>query len=128
VDLLAWRGRDALATAGATPALPVQLIDLRGHDEVAFGQAVDFVRPQGDLGFAPGQQDIGMVALLLGHGSYAVHEGEGLLEIGKGEGAREVVLVDDLPVGELVAEVVEFRAFQGWDSTAAGDAGFAGEI
>ena len=69
-----------------------------------------------------------MVALFFGHGSHAVHKGQGFLEVGEGESARDVVLVDDLPVGELVAEIVELRACQGRNSAAAGDAGFAGEI
>jgi hypothetical protein len=33
----------------------LQGIDLGRHNEVALGQAIDLVSPQGDFGFAPGQ-------------------------------------------------------------------------
>src|SRR5467141_2101926 len=86
------------------------LVDLGGHDEIAFGQAVDAVRPQRDFHFAPREQNVGMMALLFREDSDAVHEVERLLEIWKFEGARAVVFVDDLPVGKLVAETMEFVA------------------
>jgi hypothetical protein len=69
-----------------------------------------------------------MMALLFCERADAVHEGKGFLEVGEGEGTSDVVLIDDLPVGELVAEVVEFGAREGRDSSAAGNTGFAGEV
>ena len=80
--------------------------------------------PDGDLGFTPGEQDVGMMALLFGDGSGFVDEVEGGLEVGKGEDAGDVVLVDDVPVGELMAEAVELLAMERGYATTAGDAGF----
>ena len=59
----------------------IKLVDLGRHDEVALGQAVDLVRPHGNFRFAPGQQDVGMMSLLLRDLSHPVHEVERLLEI-----------------------------------------------
>ncbi len=39
------------------------MIDLRRHDEIALRQTIDLVGPHGDFGFAPGEQNIGMVSL-----------------------------------------------------------------
>ena len=41
------------------------------------------------------------MALFLGYGSHAVYKIEGLHKIREGEGARNVVFVDDLPMGEV---------------------------
>jgi len=64
------------------------------------------VRPDSDFGFSPREQDVGMVALLLGDCAHAIHEVERLLKIRKLERAREVMLVDNLPVWKLVGEIV----------------------
>ena len=72
-----------------------------------------------------------MVALLFGNGSHTVHEVKRLHKIGEGEGPRDVVLVDDLPVGEvgkLFVDFGEFLAFEGWYTTAAWNASLAGKF
>jgi hypothetical protein len=86
------------------------------------------MRPDGDLGFSPGQQDIGMVSLLFGDGSHPVHERKGLLKIRELEYAMDVVLVDDLPVGKPVAKGMEWGAFEGRHIAFAGNAGLAGQV
>jgi hypothetical protein len=56
-----------IATVWTGPSLfCVQPVDLGRHDEVALRQAVDLVRPQCDLGFTPGKQDIGVMSLFFG--------------------------------------------------------------
>src|SRR5581483_8568273 len=44
-------------------SLRVQLIYFRSHDEIALGEPVDLVSPERQLNPAPGQQDVGMMAL-----------------------------------------------------------------
>jgi hypothetical protein len=65
----------------AWKALRLQGVDFRGEDEIALGQAVDFMRPSGDFRLAPRKENVGMVALRLGEISDLVHESERLLEI-----------------------------------------------
>jgi hypothetical protein len=60
--------------AGPRHPLSRYLIDLCGENEIALCQAVDFVRPDGDLDFAPGQEDVGMMSLLFGNLSHAIDE------------------------------------------------------
>ena len=43
-----------------------QAVNLGGHDEVAFGEGVDFVGPEGDFGLSPFQNEVWMMALLFG--------------------------------------------------------------
>ena len=102
----------------------MQLVDLGGEDEVALGETVDFVCPNGDLGLSPGEDNVRVMALFFGDRAYFVHEFERGLEIGEGERASNVVLVDDMPIGQLMAEVVELLAVQGWNASLAGDASF----
>ena len=49
------------------------MVNFRRHDEIAFGQAVNLVGPQRDLDFAPGEQDVRVVPLLLGQLSNTVN-------------------------------------------------------
>jgi hypothetical protein len=67
-----------------------ELIDFRGQNEILFGQAVDSVRPGGDLDSSPCQKDIGVMTLFLGDLSYLIYEGQGGLEI------REFVCADEV--------------------------------
>jgi len=57
--------------------------------------------PEGDFDFAPGQQDIGMVSLRLSNVANPIDKFQSLLEIGECKRARDVVLVDDLPMRPL---------------------------
>ena len=87
------------------------LIDFGGHDEVALRQSVDLVGPKGDPHFSPGEQDVRMMPLFLGDGADTIHKVESFLKIGEREGARDVVLVDYIPIWQLVTEAMEFRTF-----------------
>jgi hypothetical protein len=109
-------------TTEMVQVLSLQAVDLGGHDEVALGEAVNFVRPHRDLGFAPGQENVGMVALLLGHRSHTIHEIERLLEVRKCVGASEMVPVDHVPLGNVFVQGIEFPALEWRHSAATGHA------
>jgi hypothetical protein len=111
------------ARSGSVARLGIELINLCGHDEVAFRQAVDLVRPECDFGLAPGEKDVRMMTLIFGHFADAVHEIQRLLEIGKLEGSCEVMFVDDFPVRQLMAQVMQSRAFESGNIAAAWNAG-----
>src|ERR1700683_242145 len=105
---------------------PYQPVDLRGHDEIALGEAIDLVRPERDFRFAPGQQNIRMVPLLLGQRTHTIHEIERLLKVGKWEGASDVVLVDHAPLRNDFVHRLDLLPFERRHSAAAGDAFFVG--
>ena len=85
-----------------------KVVDFGGEDEVALGQAIHLVRPGGDFNLAPGQQDVGMMALLFRDGADPIDKVERGLEVREGVGAADVVFIDDPPLRKLVAEVVQF--------------------
>src|ERR1035441_2612348 len=102
-----------------------ELIDLRGHDEVRLGQSIHRVRPERDLDLAPSQQDVGMMALLLGESANSIHESESGLKIGELEGAHDVMLVDDVPLRrlrQLTMKIRKFFTLQRRNAAVAGDA------
>ena len=71
----------------ALPFLPVSLqslVRLGGEDEVTLRQSVDLVCPDVQLHLAPGEADIGMMALGLRRLSHAVGEVERLPEVLEG--------------------------------------------
>ena len=89
------------------------------------------MRPQGDLYLAPGEQDVGMMPLLLRNLPNPVYKIQGLLEVGEGKRARDVVLADDLPMRplrELLVKVSEFLAFQRRHSAAARHTSLTGKF
>jgi len=90
----------------------LELVELRCEDEIAFSEAVDLVRPGGDLRLAPAQQNIRVMALRFRYLAYFIHESERGLEIGKRKRLRNVVFVDDLPSGHLLRQVLQFFTFQ----------------
>ena len=83
------------------PGSTRNLVEFRSQDEIAFRQAVDLVRPDLYSDFAPRQVEIRMMPLLLGNGPGFVYEIERLLEIREGVSFLQMVLVDDVPTGNL---------------------------
>jgi hypothetical protein len=83
----------------------VQAINLRGHNEIAFGQAIDFVRPQGDARLTPSQQNVGMMTLFFGDGADSIHEIQSLLEVWEPELAMNMVFVGDCPIRNTSAKL-----------------------
>jgi hypothetical protein len=85
------------AQEGAT----LQFVYFCGEDEIAFGEAVDLMRPSGDYGFAPAEENVWMMALGFGDFADFINEGECLNKIRELECARDVVAIDNLPLRDL---------------------------
>src|SRR5712691_1580037 len=98
-------------------------IALRGEDEVALGQAVDLVRPDLHHHLPPGELQVGVVPLLLGHGADAVDEGQRALEVPKLVRLAQVLVAHGLPTRLELAE--QFRDPLGADRRHASAAGYA---
>src|SRR5262249_582173 len=81
-----------------------QLLYLSRHNEIALGEAVDLVGPEGNVYFAPGEQNVGMMALFLGQLADAIDKGQCLLEVGKLELPDNMVLVHNLPIRDLLLQ------------------------
>src|SRR5690348_5815761 len=87
--------------------------------------------PQSDFNFAPREQDIRVMPLLLGHASDSIDKIQGLLEIRKGECTSDVMLVHYLPVrpfGELSVQVSKLFSFERRHSPTAWHTSFAGKF
>jgi hypothetical protein len=67
-----------------------------------------------------------MVSLFLGNGPDTVYKIESLLEIRELEGTRQVMLIDYIPVRQLVGEVVKLSSLERRDVAPAGNASLAG--
>ncbi len=102
-------------------------VDFGRHDEIALGQAVDLVRVNRHFRFAPGQQNVGVVALLLRDCAGTVHKGERFLKIGEFKRLVQMMLSDYLPIGQLIFERVQRSAFERENAAAAGNARLVGK-
>ena len=76
-------------------------VDLRCQDEVTFGQAVDFVRPNRYRDLSPTQKNVGMMSLFFGHRRDRLHEFQCGDEIREVVAFLEVVLLNHLPAAHL---------------------------
>ena len=101
-------------------------VDLRGQNEIALREAVDLVGEDCHFRFAPRQQNIGVVALLLRDGAGAVYKVECLLKIGKAEYSVQMMLPDHFPIGQLRMERIQRIAFERENATTAGNASLVG--
>src|SRR6266404_3938198 len=104
-----------------------EAVNLSRHDEVALGQAVDFMGPEGDPDLAPSKQNVRMMSLLFGQRTHPVYEIQCLLEVREGKRSGHMVFVNDFPVGplrQLLVNVSQFLAFEGRHSASAGNTGF----
>src|SRR5262245_57332858 len=109
---------DTLSVLGA------DAIDLRGENEVAFGEAVDLLRPDGHAGFAPAEKDLRMVALLLGNRADGVDETQRTGEIGELERFLDVMILDDRPAVDARGERTRLVGAERRHATAARHADF----
>jgi len=100
------------------------LVDFCRQDEVALRQAVNLVGPDCDFDFSPCQEDVRVVALLLGQLSDAVHKLEGLAKVGELETLEDVMLVYDFPPFQLLCQGGQFLTLERRDPSAARNAGF----
>jgi len=69
-----------------------------------------------------------MMALFFGDGAYAVHKIQSLFEVWKTKFTGDVMLIDHLPIGKLMAESVELFALERRDTSFAGNTILAGKI
>ena len=90
-----------------------RFLNLRGHYEIAFREAVDLVGPERDLHFAPGEIDIGMMILSLGHFPHAIRKVERLAEVFEFIFFFKMMFLHDLPlVSELPRKFFQRIALQ----------------
>ena len=101
-------------------------VDLCGHNEIALSQAIDLVRVDRNLGFAPGEKNIRMVALLFGDCAGTVHEIKRFFEVRETKCPVQMVLVHDLPIGQLSFEFVQGVSFKRGNAAFARNAGLIG--
>ena len=104
------------------PRRPLQPINLRRQNKVALRQPIDLVRPDGNPDLPPGQQDIGMVSLVLREFPYLIHEPQCGLEVRKRKLPFEMMIVHDLPVLHLGFQRPDLCSSQRRYSTSARDA------
>ena len=76
-------------------------VNLRGQNEIRLGQPIHCMRPGRNFDLTPSDQDVGMMALLLGQSANVIHKSQGGLKVRDFVSAHEVVLVDDVPLRRL---------------------------
>lgn len=109
--------------------LDFEPVDFCREDEVALGQSVDFVSPDGHPHFAPSQVDIRVVALFLGEATDEIGELECSDEILKCKFLVEVVTADDAPFrGDLRLKSPQRSALQRRYAAATRHAMFLGQV
>ena len=78
----------------------------------------------GDFRTAPGQQNIGVVALFFGDRAREIDKIQRLLKIRKTKDPVQMVVIDDLPFGYLRPQRRQFVAFQWRNSPRTRDTDF----
>ena len=106
----------------------INLIDLRRHNEVAFGKPTDLVRENLHVHLAPRQAQIRMMPLRFSHRAYAIHEVEARFKIREPKTLRDVMLFYDLPVRQLLGEWNQVGALQGRHASPARHAMFFSQL
>jgi hypothetical protein len=89
------------------------LLDLGGEDEIAFGEAVDFMRPDGDLHLAPGEVNVRVMVLGFSQFADLIRKRKRFQEVLEGEFLFEVMFSNDLPAGaQFCLKLLEGLAFE----------------
>lgn len=101
-------------------------VEFGRQDEIALGEAVDLVGVDGDLYFAPGKQEIGVMTLFFGYLARQVDEIERLLKIRKPENPVEMMVIRHIPFGNLGVKRFDRFGLKGWDAATARYAGLIG--
>ena len=102
-----------------------QVVDLGGQDEIALGEAVDFMSPDLEVDPPPSQPDIRMVTLFFRQFTDLVGEIESTPEILELEAPLQMVCVHDPPSGiDLVKQFIHAISFQRRCASLAGNALF----
>lgn len=91
-------------------------------NEIALGQTVNLVGPNQDLDLSPGQMDIRMVPLLLGHLPHTNSECHRRAKVIEFKLALKMMTSDHLPPRiQLVVEGIEFGSRKWRDTPATGN-------
>jgi hypothetical protein len=107
----------------------VRLLDFGCQNEVALGEAIDFVGPDLDGGAAPGQMNVGVVSFGLRNLANHIRESEGGEEVREPKLTAQVMSVHDLPiVVQEIQKTVEFVSRKRRYPTTAGSTGLRSEI
>src|SRR5215203_4639342 len=70
------------------------------------------MRPDRNLDPAPAEAEVGVVSLLLGELAHPIDEAESLPKVFEPETPPQVVLLDDLPLGDLSPKFLELCPFE----------------
>lgn len=97
-----------------------ELVDLGRHDEIALCQAIDLMRPELDLDFAPCEINVRMMPLLFGHSTGEVYKLKRLGEVGEFEFFLNMMFADNSPAVDLIEQPRQLTASKWWDSALAG--------
>ena len=106
----------------------LELVNSGGEDEIIFGEAVDLVRVKGDFYLSPGEEDIGVMALLLGDGAYLISEFQSRFEVGERERPSDVMFAHGFPAACMLDQPIELTPLYGRDAAFAGNAPLSGKI
>src|SRR3712207_3911219 len=101
---------------GGSPAEPregLEPVHLGGEDEVALGETVYLVGEDRDLCPAPAEGDVRVVGFFLCQLAHPVHELQGLPEVIEAERPPQVMLLHDLPSGDLARELLQLLTLEG---------------
>ena len=60
-----------------------------------------------------------MMTLFLSEGAYLIHKAQGRLKVRKGEVPFQMMVIHNLPLGQLAFQRPDFGSCQGWHSTPA---------
>ena len=85
----------------------LELVNSSGEDEIIFGEAVDLVRVKGNFYLSPGEEDIGVMALLLGDGAYLISEFQSRFEVGERERPSDVMFAHGFPAACMLDQPIE---------------------
>jgi hypothetical protein len=92
-----------------------ELVQLRGHYEVIFVQALDLLRLQRNRGVSPAKTDVGVMTFSFGQVASTLCEGKRLGEIFELEGSLDPpILIAHRPCGGLAALLVRLYLVEGY--------------
>ena len=86
------------------------------------------MRVEGDFYLAPGEEDIRVMALLLGDGADLISEFKSRFEVGECERPSDVMFVHGFPVACMLDQPIEFSSLYGRDAAFARNALLGGKI
>ena len=99
-----------------------ELVDFGRQDEVAFGEPIDFMGPDCDLGPTPTKADIGMMTLFFREIPDPVDKLLSLAKVSEAEGLCQVMLVYYFPSFQLHQQVGYLLSLKWRHTAATGDA------